>query len=284
MTTRKKADPNFQMKIENKKAKFQTLSIKLKERSSQLYGEAMKKASFIPMGQPLMPDHYSYKRDRKFRDSIDNGIRKSIETDKKAEYYESKAVNYGSGNSISSSDPEAFEKLTAKIKMLENHVNNCKEANKIIRSLTTWEKFDLWLEETFKNNQTEVNKIVKDKIEYGRYKMYKIESPVRCQCSWELSNTGAEIRRLKKRLETLEKHEERENFYFKNDLVEAKEEEARINLYFQGKPSEEVRTKVKAKGFKWSPTRTAWTRQITSSTPNWFFDELPKFLEGLNNE
>ncbi|MEN6291913.1 MAG: DUF3560 domain-containing protein [Methanobacterium sp.] len=278
---RKKADPNFQEKIENKKTKYQDLALKLKEKSSLLFNQSITMSKMIPMGQPIHIGHHSEKSDRAFRKKIDNKMRQGSETKKKADYYENKAENFGTSKIISSADPDAFLKLENKIKMLENYVNNCKEANKILRKLTTWEMFDQWIEETFKNDQSFINKLVKEKAEYCRDRMYQVKSPSIYGYSFELTNSNAEIRRLKKRLESLKDFEEREAFNFKNEMLEAKEEKGRINIYFESKPSEDIRTKLNAKGFKWSPTRTAWTKQITSSTPKWFISSLPEFLGAL---
>lgn len=38
----------------------------------------------------------------------------------------------------------------------------------------------------------------------------------------------------------------------------------RINLYFDGKPEEEVRRVLKSNGFRWSPSYSCWTRQLTN--------------------
>ena len=46
---------------------------------------------------------------------------------------------------------------------------------------------------------------------------------------------------------------------------EIKFEENRINIYFDGKPDEDIRTKIKKAGFKWSPSRSVWTRQDTDN-------------------
>lgn len=51
----------------------------------------------------------------------------------------------------------------------------------------------------------------------------------------------------------------------KNDLFSVKRDtsENRLNLFFEGKPEDEVRSELKHNGFKWSPSRGCWTRQLT---------------------
>lgn len=44
-------------------------------------------------------------------------------------------------------------------------------------------------------------------------------------------------------------------------LIEA----ARVQLFFDGKPDDETRAKLKANGFRWSPRFGAWQRH---NTPN----------------
>jgi hypothetical protein len=39
----------------------------------------------------------------------------------------------------------------------------------------------------------------------------------------------------------------------------------RLQLIFDGKPSDEVREVLKKNGFKWSPKNGAWQRQLTDN-------------------
>ena len=56
---------------------------KLEQESSQLAKESSKMISAIPMGQPLMPDYYSYQADKNYRERAWNKMDKSVEVGKK---------------------------------------------------------------------------------------------------------------------------------------------------------------------------------------------------------
>lgn len=60
-------------------------------------------------------------------------MRKSIDAQKKADYLESKAQSVGSAG-IASDDPDAIEKLKAKLVRLERSQETMKAINKVIRS------------------------------------------------------------------------------------------------------------------------------------------------------
>lgn len=81
---------------------------------------------------------------------------------------------------------------------------------------------------------------------------------------WVMSNNLANIKRLKEQVETIKRtrevKKESGNFSFAGGHVEFDETEIRFNIFFDSKPDEETRTKIKRRGFKWSPTRKAWTR------------------------
>ena len=84
---------------------------------------------------------------------------------------------------------------------------------------------------------------------------------------YELSNNNAEINRLKKRIESLERREETGfvGWQFEGGEAVANTEENRLQLLFDEKPSEEQRSKLKGWGFRWSPSNKAWQRQLNSN-------------------
>lgn len=83
--------------------------------------------------------------------------------------------------------------------------------------------------------------------------------------NYELSNNNAEIHRLEKRLTDLRKRAENPlpDFDFDGGHAEANADENRLQLFFKGKPSDEIRDALKKEGFRWSPRFGAWQRQLT---------------------
>lgn len=81
------------------------------------------------------------------------------------------------------------------------------------------------------------------------------------------SNESAEIRRIKGRIEQLQRQKEEpaktengEGWSLYEDL-----EAGRICFEFNGKPAQEVIDVLKSNGFRWSPSRKRWQRQNTDN-------------------
>jgi hypothetical protein len=85
--------------------------------------------------------------------------------------------------------------------------------------------------------------------------------------SYQLSNNNANMRRIKERiaiLETATKQEDKEiqgnGFTVREDVAEN-----RVMVLFDAKPEKDICRLVSSNGFKWSPTRTAWVRQLNNA-------------------
>jgi len=52
---------------------------------------------------------------------------------------------------------------------------------------------------------------------------------------------------------------------FPGGRAEADKADNRLRLYFDEKPSEEQRSKLKCNGFKWAPSVGAWQRQLNDN-------------------
>lgn len=88
---------------------------------------------------------------------------------------------------------------------------------------------------------------------------------------YTLSNNSQKIRATKKRLESLEATKEkgtserRIEFMGEQVTVIENTELMRLQLVFDGKPSDEIRGTLKKNGFRWSPKQGAWQRQLTAN-------------------
>ena len=85
--------------------------------------------------------------------------------------------------------------------------------------------------------------------------------------SCTLRNNNAKIKRLKQRIESLERHQKAKypEWKFEGGEVVANREENRLQILFDEKPDEETRDQLKHNGFHWSPKNGAWQRQLNSN-------------------
>lgn len=95
---------------------------------------------------------------------------------------------------------------------------------------------------------------------------------------YQLQNNNANIRRMKERLEGIQRNQAKPETKVegKNARIEDSPADNRVRLFFPGKPSEEVRTKLKSNGFRWTPSLGAW-----QAYRNWRSTEVAKEVAGL---
>ncbi len=208
-------------------------------------------ADAIPLGQPILVGHHSEQRDRNYRSRIQSTYAKGFELDKTAQYYEEKADRMENNRAISSDDPDAVRKLREKLANLENLHDQMVRANKIVLSR--------------RKGYSEEEKI-RDLIAAGFSERLASEFFVPDFAGrvgvpgYALTNSGAEIRRLKQRIATLERaaaDETAEQQIGEVRVVDSVEDN-RLQAFFPGKPSEEVRAALKRAGFRWSPSNGCW--------------------------
>ena len=189
------------------------------------YNCAKDMATAIPFGQPILVGHHSEQRDRNYRNKVHNKFNKAFELDSKAIHYRQKAASVGKCG-IASNDPQAIEKLKNKLARLELNHNKMKKVNKIIRDeqLTDEEKADKIMAAEFLSG-TQTDKILKPDN----------SGPV----GFALSNNNAEINRIKKRINSIEKLRNSDSIEFKNDNFSIAVENGRVCIEFSnGKPSD----------------------------------------------
>lgn len=156
-------------------------------------------------------------------------------------------------NIISSDDPQAIEKLTEKLQKCEKEQEFMKKANAYYK----------------KNGTTKGCEGISDEI------AAKLDSRVQESYSWDkqpfpsyrITNNGAEIRRIKKRIENIEANKDTEfvGWNFEGGKAVINEDKNRLQLLFDEKPSDEQRTTLKANGFRWAPSDKAWQRQLNQN-------------------
>lgn len=164
-----------------------------------------------------------------------------------------KIRSVGTGG-ISSDDPQAVEKLEAKLAALEKHQEMMKAANAAIR-MKDPAKGDAKLAE----------------LGYTPEDIAKLREPDFCgrigYPAYALQNNNANIRRIRGRIEELKKRTEStpEGWEFDGGRVVVNTTENRLQVIFDGKPDADVRTELKGEGFRWAPSQGAWQRQLTDN-------------------
>ena len=144
---------------------------------------------------------------------------------------------------ISSDDQLAVEKLSEKLATLKKLHEQMKEANAYRRKHGSWDGYDGPLQDV----------VTRDGPELYQY--------------FNLPNSNAEIRRIEQRIEVLQRKKNTnygEDIPFEGGVVRFDKELNRLQLIFDAKPDEDVRSKLKKRGFKWSMQNKAWQRMITA--------------------
>jgi hypothetical protein len=229
--------------------------LKNRKLSKSFYERSTSMARCIPMGQPILVGHHSEKRDRRFRKRMWNIMGKSVAANDKAKYYEEKAEAIESNRAIFSDDPDAIDKLKEKIAAAVDRQDFMKAGNKIVKS-----------------KKLTIEQKIEQLKAAGHSAM--ILQPDFCgrvgYADYELTNNNANTRRMKQRLEQLEKAlinavdiGDTEEEYPDLDLIVRHARTInRIQLIFSGKPSVQVRNLLKSHGFRWAPSEGAWQRHL----------------------
>ena len=161
---------------------------------------------------------------------------------------------YSGKAAIDSGDPNAIEALEAKLAKLQTFQDVMKEANKIIRSKKTsdTEKVALLCELDGISEAT-AQQLLCD------------EYPGRGFPRFELTNNGANIRRLVKRIAAIKQQQAAAAVEYDGDDFQVFEdaEDNRIRIVFPGKPADAIRAWLKSRGWNWSGYHNAWQRKIT---------------------
>lgn len=159
---------------------------------------------------------------------------------------------------IRKEDADAIERYTEKIAKAERLQELMKAANKIVRSkkLTDDEKVEALMAELRIKEAVAREILAPDYMGRVGFAPYK------------LSNNNANIRRMKEQVAKIERllatPETSEDY---GDVtVEVAPPENRVRIFFPGKPDADVRKRLKASGFRWTPSLSCWQAYINQWT------------------
>lgn len=163
-----------------------------------------------------------------------------------------KIQSTGTGG-ISADDPQAIQKLEAKLEKLQSAQDTMKAVNAYYRKHKTLDGCPNLSAERIEKMKGEMSS------------QWHIED--KPYPSWALSNNNAEIRRIKGRIAELTKKQETAyaGWEFDGGTVEANREDNRLQIFFEEKPDEKTREALKGNGFRWSPKAGAWQRQLNDN-------------------
>ncbi len=157
-------------------------------------------------------------------------------------------------------DPNARAMLTERIESLQNELERGKAINAYYRKHKTLLGFQGLTDEA-------AAKMLND-FEDTKRRCAWIEAPYP---EYELTSMRGKIKRVKARLEELDKREQAQkdgasnNEKFDGGEIVRNIKLDRLQIIFDDKPDEETRNALKRNGFRWSPSNKAWQRQLTEN-------------------
>jgi hypothetical protein len=241
---------DYQDRIDAKRERFSELASQNAAKSTNEVTRAIDMVHGLPAGQPILVGHHSERSHRALLSRSDNAMKRGIEADKKADYYQERAASVGTAG-ISSDDPDALPKLIEQRDKRVSLQNHMKAVNKALRSNDSDSALKALGLTDKQIEQINTPNTFGDKG-YARF---------------ELTNNNANIRRLNKRIEELQALYSTDLPTLENDEVAIEWEQGRAMINFKGgKPSDEARTLAKKAGFRWSRYQSRWTRKLNQRT------------------
>lgn len=126
---------DYEERREARKLRYEQLSKKAEERSSQYSNSTANRILAMTPGQPIIIGHHSEKKARRLHEKAWQDIGKSIEEDKKSKYYKDRAETVDNSKVIYNDDPNAIQKLKDKLEYLEKQ----RELIKADENYTGWQ-------------------------------------------------------------------------------------------------------------------------------------------------
>lgn len=266
---------DYQTKRLRRVARLRRRAAVAKADSLQQSCESHQIAERRPFGQPILVGHHSERGHRADLRRQDAKDRKAHNLYTKAQHLEHAARAAETNRAISSDDEQAIEKLAEKLAVLEQQRGRYKAINAEFRKL----KGDI-------DAMTTVSDRLKEGMKAQRDDWYMGADKWRPFDGYMFSNMGAEVRRLKGRIEELTARAETpeaapvdgEGFSISEDA-----QWGRILVDFDHKPVKAVCRHMRGAGWKWAPSRCAWVRHLNANgkyAAEQLAEQLPALLTG----
>lgn len=213
------------------------------------FGAEHRIASVIPLGQPVLLGHHSERRHRRDLARIQSLATKGCEASARRDEAYATATRLertAESAPVLSTDDDATTVLRQRLAAAIAEHAAALRVNKAIRAEKT--------------HDAKLAVIVAERIATGA----AADHIARCGYAYRVTNASAEVRRLRGRIEEIER--QRAAGPVADELLgetRITDEDARTRILFPGKPSRETIAELKANGFRWSPTAGAWQRQAT---------------------
>ena len=211
----------------------------------------------VPFGQPIVNQRMA-----RFAKRAGEKADRAMAAFQRAEELRQKAEVAGTSTAISGRDNLAVEKLQSKLERLERDREATKTVKAALRKANTEE------EAVKAINALNVSDGTKEE-----FKKHLAVLGLRWTKNIDTQNISAEIRRVKERIESIQKAKATPSINKGYSSAKAgafgyeeNTESMRSNFKFDGKPSDEVRSVLKSHGYKWSPKTGTWTRQLTPNS------------------
>lgn len=242
---------DYEQRKQDRIDRYRERAANARQRSDSAYNAAHAISDVIPFGQPILVGHHSEKRHRRDLAKIDNGMRRSFEESKKAEYWEQRAAAAEENDSISRHDPDALDKLRERIAELRERQENMKAVNKAHKA---------FLKKPASLDAAPFSEAVKAKIRSYKPEYSWLPHPF---APYQMQNNLANIKRLEARLVDLQRTPApaAAPVVGQGVTVEENQELDGIEVKFAAKPSAEVLAKLKQAGFRWSRRQGVWYRR-----------------------
>lgn len=209
-------------------------------------------------GTPILIGHHSEKRHRRALERIDQNFSKAHDLFEKSKYYDQRVKAAENNKAIYTDDPEALQKLKAKLTELEERRERIKAINKITRNISNSEELlavpDLSNEE--KAELQSINSI------WGGFRFP----------AYVLQNLGASIRTVKSRIEEQQEIQNREPMAAvqgSSARLEENSDRNSLEIYFDEKPVQEIIDELKLHRWRWARHNKCWYHKYSDAYKDW---------------